>query len=111
MPFDMPLDTVKPMHTQVQKETFTACCNTLKTKVLSKVSTVDLNNFSVEVSPIGTRDWLDIQDGEGALASYQAPAGATREEIAAGEAKHLEAYCEKRCSYHARFEITFEVNP
>ena len=50
-----PLEMVNGPFSQVQKETFTACCNTLRTKVLSKVSTVDLNNFSVEVSPIGTR--------------------------------------------------------
>lgn len=46
---------------KVQKETFATCCNTLRHKVLSKVSTKNLNDFSVELHRIGTRDWLDLQ--------------------------------------------------
>ena len=60
---------------------------------------------------MGTRDWLDLQEGEEALASFRPPPGATSEEIADLEAKHLEEFCEQKCSYHARLEITFEVQP
>ena len=70
-----------------------------------------MNDFAVEASRIGTRDWLDLQDGEDALASFKAPMGATAEEVAALETKHLEEFCEQRCAYHARLEVTFEINP
>ena len=79
--------------------------------MLSKVSTQNLNDFSVELHRIGTRDWLDLQDGEDALASFQPPIGASVEEISDLETKHLEDFCEQRCSYHARLELTFEVQP
>lgn len=52
-----------------------------------------------------------IQDGEDALASFKAPVGATPEQVAELETKHLEEFCEQRCAYHARLEVTFEINP
>lgn len=96
---------------QIQKETFATVCNTLRSRVLNKVPSKNLNDFAVELHRIGTRDWLDLQDGEDALASFAAPANATPEERQRLEARHLEDFCEQRCSYHARLEITFEVQP
>lgn len=56
-------------------------------------------------------DTFPKQDGEDALASFRAPPGATSEQIAELETKHLEEFCEQRCSYHARLEVTFEIQP
>lgn len=96
---------------KVQKETFATCCNTLLHKVLPSVNRNDLNNFSVELHRIGTRDWLDLLDGDDALASFVPPIGATAEQISELETKHLERFCEQRCAYHARLEITYEIQP
>ena len=52
-----------------------------------------------------------IQDGEDALASFVPPLDASPEEVKKLEAKHLENFCEQRCSYHARLEVVFEVQP
>ena len=51
------------------------------------------------------------QDGEDALASFVPPLGASAEDVKKLEAKHLEDFCEARCSYHARIEVVFEVQP
>jgi hypothetical protein len=107
-----PLTTAPPLLLdQVQKTTFSTCCNTIRHKVLNKISTRNLNDFSLEVSRVGTRDWLDLQEGEDALASFKPPPGATSKEIADLEAKHLEEFLDQKCSYHARLEVTFEVQP
>ncbi len=45
------------------------------------------------------------------MASFKAPVGATPEQVAELETKHLEEFCEQRCAYHARLEVTFEINP
>lgn len=70
----------------------------------------DLNNFSLELHRIGTSDWMDLQEGDDALASFVAPKNCTNADVAKLEAKHLENFLQKRCSYHARLEITFEVS-
>ena len=96
---------------KVQQATFATCCTCIRQKVLSKVQTKDLNNFALEISRIGTKDWIDMADGDEALASFVAPIGATDSQIQELERKHLEDFCEKRCSYHARLKITFEIQP
>lgn len=96
---------------KVDKKTFQTSCNTLRNKVLSKVDTKNLNDFSVELHRVGTRDWLDLGAGEDALVTFQTPANATKEDINTLEAKHMERFCEQKHSYFARLEITFEVQP
>lgn len=75
------------------------------------VASKNMNDFSVELNRIGTRDWLDLQDGEDAMSSFRPPMGISADRLAALEAKHLENFCEQRCAYHARLEVTFEIQP
>ena len=96
---------------KVDKDTFAKSCATLRNKVLCKVDTKNLNDFSVELHRIGTRDWLDLQTGEDALATFQAPAGTSQDQRHRLEQDHLEKFCDKKHSYFARLEITFEVQP
>jgi hypothetical protein len=50
------------IHTQVQKETFAACCTAIRQKILSKVPTKNLNDFTLELHRIGAKEWMDTQD-------------------------------------------------
>jgi hypothetical protein len=108
------IDTNAKVHKEwykVEKKTMATCCNTIRNKVLSKLPITDLGKFSLEIRRIGTRDWLDLQDGEDALASFSAPLGASSDVVKQMETKHLEHFCEARCAYHARLEVVFEVQP
>ena len=46
---------------KVQKQTMATCCNTLRNKVLAKLTMADLGQFRMEIKRIGTTDWLDLQ--------------------------------------------------
>lgn len=96
---------------KVDKSTFSQSCATLRNKVLSKVDTKNLNDFSVELHRIGTRDWLDLQAGEDALTSFSVPAGTPQDKLDSLEREHLQNFCDQKHSYFARLEITFEIQP
>ncbi len=46
---------------KIEKQTMATCCNTLRNKVLSKLTMADLGQFRMEIKRIGTTDWLDLQ--------------------------------------------------
>jgi hypothetical protein len=123
-------------HTQVQKETFAACCTAIRQKILSKVPTKNLNDFTLELHRIGAKEWMDSQDKvssllfvcahqllpksliyiyiythtqEDALSFFQCPVGVSAQERAKLEAAHMANFYEKRCFYYARLEVTFEI--
>ena len=96
---------------KVDKGTFKDAVDALRKKVLSKVHTKDLNNFSVELCRIGTSDWLDIVNVQESLTSFNVPYGTSEDEIHKMQSHHFESFLTQKASYYARLEITFEVNP
>ena len=48
----------------ISKQVMTACCNTLRNKVLSRVTTMDLNNFQVQLHRLNRERWNDVGLGE-----------------------------------------------
>ena len=45
---------------KLTKQVMGTCCATLRTKLLNKVSTCDLNNFSVQIHSLGNKDWNNL---------------------------------------------------
>lgn len=46
--------------TQVSRQVLAACCQTLRQKVLSKITSNDLNTVQVQLERLGAEGWDDI---------------------------------------------------
>lgn len=84
--------------TQVMK----TMCNLLRTKVLSKVSTRDLNTFQVQLHRLNGRDWDSIRKEE------------FGEMVGRNDPSSVDAITEllnKHCNFTARVELEYEIQP
>ena len=103
------------------------CCNQLKTKVLSKVGTVDLNQLSVQISRLDGIHWLEMSENDELFSKIPAhlttavPRPAEGESVVEWEAMKAQRKEElttaannlikKPYSFHARIQIEFELVP
>jgi len=49
---------------KITKQVMHTCCTQLKSKVLSKVGTCDLNSLSLQISRLGGAEWMDISKND-----------------------------------------------
>jgi hypothetical protein len=54
---------------KVTRQVLSACCQTLRAKVLSKVTSHDLNLFQVQLKRLNTESWDDVSDVDAASCS------------------------------------------
>eukprot|EP00961_Rhodomonas_salina_P140756 1894388-Rhodomonas_salina.4 len=94
---------------KISRQLLTQCCTALRSRVLNRLSTHDLNFFHVHVERVGGQDWLDIGDGGVALASFSAPGLATDEDISKAQQRHIDDFIGKEYQYSARLELTYEL--
>jgi hypothetical protein len=118
---------IDDMWYKVTKQVMSTCCNQLKTKVLSKVGTVDLNQLSVQISRLDGIHWLEMSENDELFSKIPAhlttavprPAeGESVEEWQTLQAKRKEELTtaannliKKPYSFHARIQIEFELVP
>ena len=78
---------------KVSKQVLTTCCNTLRTKVLSRISFNDLNLFQVQLKRTDHNEWTGMGDVllENSHNDNEA------------------AILDKPCSFMARLELTYEI--
>jgi hypothetical protein len=93
---------------KVSRQVMQECCKALRSKVLSKIPSHDLNLFSVAMERAGGQDWLDIGDGALPLASFTGVHCAD-EELPRLQQKHIEEFLNREHQYSARLEITYEL--
>jgi hypothetical protein len=96
---------------KVSKQVLTSCCNTLRTKVLSRVATRDLNTFIVQLHRIGTENWGELGDGAEFLQGMPQDIAWDASQRQAAEAKWMELQLKKPCSYMATVELHYEIQP
>ena len=65
---------------KISKQVLQSCCDTLRVKVLSRVTSHDLNTLSVQIHRIDAESWEDLQDGTVAMGSFKISSNATPEE-------------------------------
>lgn len=76
---------------KVSKTVLSTCCNTLKQKVLNKISFNNLMDFQVQLKRIDAKDWTDESD-------------------ILSEHSHINPnIIDQPCSYMARLELTYEL--
>ena len=118
---------IDDMWYKVTKQVMSTCCNQLKTKVLSKVGTVDLNQLSVQISRLDGIHWLEMTENDeiyskipsrlttslarptdaDALGAYETEKAKRKEELT--QAANM--LIRKPYSFHARIQIDFELMP
>lgn len=96
---------------KLSKQVFSACCNSLRTKVLSRIATRDLNTFSVQLHRLGNENWADLGDGAEFLQDMPQDISWSAEQRQAAEAKWMEIQLKRPCSYMATVELTYELQP
>jgi hypothetical protein len=77
---------------KVSKTVLSTCCNTLKQKVLNKISFNNLMDFQVQLKRIDAKDWTDESDVLNEHATLM-----------------QSQIIDKPCSYMARLELTYEL--
>jgi len=96
---------------KIMKPVFSTCCDALKKKILAKVATRDLNNFSVQISRVGRDTWTtnDAHHQDDLME-------AVRSNLPIEHAKNVEMVKEEVANvsrrpytYSARLEVTYEV--
>ena len=78
---------------KVSKQVLGTCCQTLRSKVLSRISFNDLNLFQVQLRRTDAKEWTDTGD-------------ILQEHI---QEKEGSAIFDRPCSFMARMELTYEI--
>jgi hypothetical protein len=85
----------------VSRQCFNTAVKTLRSKVLSNISTVNLANFSLQATPLDRKSWCDIGKGEHVTDIVNAT---TREGLQEAHTRALN----KPYNVSARFQVTYE---
>jgi len=93
---------------KITKQVMGTCCATLRTKVLSKVSTRDLNNFSVQIHRIGNKDWNNITANDEIISTI--PDNILNQNSEEAISAHIQNIMKRQYSFTARIEMQYEVN-
>jgi len=94
---------------KLSRTVMSECCKTLRTQVLSKVQTQDMNMFSLQLHRLNAETWDDLGDGTVALQGFAEKAKWTAEEVALNKEHHIRQFMTKKYQYTARLEIEYEV--
>jgi hypothetical protein len=94
---------------KISRQVMGECCKTLRSQVLNKVHTQDMNMFSLQLHRLGAETWDDLGDGTVALQGFAEKAKWTPDEIEMNKEHHLRQFVTKKYQYMARLEIEYEV--
>ena len=87
------------------------CCQTLRNKVLNRVSTRDLNNFSVQLHRVGRSQWLTEADSaEDHELMSAVPASVRISGDASQIGDSLSMVLQQPYSWMSRIEVQYEIN-
>lgn len=94
---------------KITRQVMGECCKTLRSQVLSKVHTQDMNMFSLQLHRLNAESWDDLGDGTVALQNFKTKAKWTPEETEKNKEHHLRQFVTDKYQYMARLEVEYEV--
>jgi hypothetical protein len=105
------LDQQKKMgdYHRISRQLLQTCCNAIRQKILSKISSHDLNTLSVQLHRINAESWEDLGDGTMAMRNLKLKATMSPEEEEEAKRKHLRKFANTPYSYLARIKIKYEL--
>ena len=92
---------------KITRQVLSTCCNTLRSKVLNKQSTRDLNNFSVQISRLGEDNWVNQKANDDIM--QLVPRDIIRENDPKKLAAEIADIVKRPYTYSARIEIQYEM--
>jgi hypothetical protein len=95
---------------KVSKQVFKTCCSTLRTRVLSRVATRDLNTFSVQLHTLNNADYTHV-DAHHALANFQVNPEWEDKDIEKYTRAHMTKVLSTPYTYMSRIEVEYEIQP
>ena len=111
---------------KVTKQVMATCCQQLKTKVLSKVGTCDLNQLSVQLSRMDGIHWVELSENDELFSKIPAHLTTqglkpenmpdnewrqTQEQLKREFTATANMLIKKPFSFHARIQLEFELIP
>ena len=94
---------------KLSRYVMSTCCQTIRSKVLSKIVSQDLNMLTIQAHRIDADSWDDLGDGSLALQGFAPRHDWSEEETKAAKAHHLHQFLETPCHYFARVMLEYEV--
>ena len=94
---------------KITKQVFQTCCQTLRNKVLSKVTTRDLNSFNVQITRIGREDWSTSVSSHDEIMS-QIPTSVLFGGDEQAITQEVTGILKKVCTYSALLEIAYDIH-
>lgn len=92
---------------KISKQMFGETCRQLRTKVLSKVNTRDLNNFSIQIHRTDKKDWTNVSVNDELINAMPFEIAASGDQNTVKEA--IAHMLKRQYSWHARLEVCYEV--
>jgi hypothetical protein len=105
------IDTTEKMDGQWYKITqplMSSSCETLRTKILSKIETKDLNSIQLQLHRIGGVDWSHVTNTD-ALMTFNPHPSWGAEETKVNLQAHQKNFGEKPSVFMARIHLVYEV--
>jgi hypothetical protein len=92
---------------KITKQVFSQCCQALRAKVLSKVSTRDMNDFSVQIHRLGNTEWANFKMTDELINTVPSDILYSGDEAKLSEA--IKRVMKTNYSWSARLEVTYSV--
>lgn len=93
---------------KITKNLFESSCDTIKTRILNNMDTVNLNEISVQLHRMGGQDWAQVNTAE-ALMSFTPDPTWTQQQLEANIKAHEQAFTEKPAAFMARIHLQYEM--
>lgn len=94
---------------KITRQVLSTCCSTIRSKVLNKVLTQDMNMFNVQLHRLDANAWDDLGNGTLALQGFTEKSKWTAAELAEAKDKHLRQFVTTPYQYVARIELEYKV--
>ena len=94
---------------KITRQVMSTCCHTLRSRVLSKVHTQDMNMFSLQLHRLNADTWDDLGDGTVAFEGFKTKAKWSEDDINKEKEHHLRQFVTTPYHYMARLQIEYEV--
>ena len=92
---------------KISKQVMSTCCDTIRSDVLSKMKTRDLNCFTLQLRRMNNTGWDELDHN--AMLGMQADYSLSEEEQHKRRAAYLKDYMTKPYQYIARLEVEYEI--
>lgn len=94
---------------KITRQVLGVCCDAIRTKILNKMQTHDLNTLSVQIHRLHANGWEDLGDGTIAMQDFKLKSGLSEEQIDAAKREHLRKFTSTHHSYMARIHLKYEL--